>query len=641
MRRIKIGIAILTSITVVSLVFGGFVFAQPPFKVKKVSKTEYVSDEIVVKFKRDIKPFRVIKVPKGRVREKIREYLKRRDVEYAEPNYIAYALMVPNDPYYSYQWHLDNSEYGGIGMEEAWDISAGAGVTVAIVDSGVAYENYRESWWRKYEQAPDLAGTCFVSGYDFVNNDSHPNDDSNPGHGTHVAGTVAQSANNKFGVAGVAFNACLMPVKVLDGNGSGTYADVAEGIRWAVDNGAKVINLSLGGQADSEVLKEAVKYAYENGVTVIAAAGNDGSATLNYPAAYDDYVIAVGATQYDETLAPYSNYGASLDIVAPGGNNALDQNGDGYGDGVLQQTYERKGWWRYSWGYYFMSGTSMAAPHVSGVAALVIANGIATTPDEVRAVLQETAEDLGVPGRDDTYGWGLVDATAALNYKIEPECTVDSDCDDGLYCNGSETCQAGFCQPGTPIDCSALTDQCNEGVCDETLDKCIVQSKPDGTPCNDGLYCNVGETCQAGVCTGGSARNCDDGERCTEDSCDEISDVCINTWPACGISDGCCGPECDSTNDSDCQVAVKCWSGKYRYLKRSRSQFRKFCKCAEGNYGYKSYSYVRGRQTAYRYVDSGDNENWETKPTSTYYPASRVKCIDGSWYYTNQDYYFK
>lgn len=411
----------MTLIALAGLVFGGVISAKPDLRENpKDPRDKYVSDEIIVRFKGDLKPFRVIKVPESRVGEMIKKYLARADVEYAEPNFYVQALMVPNDEYYSYQWHLDNPEYGGIGMEEAWDISTGSGVTVAIIDTGVAYENYRESWWRKYEQAPDLANTCFVAGYDFVNDDTHPNDDSSPGHGTHIAGTIAQSTNNSIGVAGIAFNSCLMPVKVLDSNGRGTYADLAQGIRWAVDNGAKIINLSLGGSEPSTTLENAVAYAYNNGVTVIAAAGNDGSAELSYPAAYNDYVIAVGATQYDESLAPYSNYGSSLDLVAPGGNNSLDQNNDGYADGVLQQTYEKVGWRGISWGYYFMNGTSMAASHVSGVSALLIANGNASTPDEIRTALQETAEDLGEPGRDNTFGYGLVNASAALGGILAP-----------------------------------------------------------------------------------------------------------------------------------------------------------------------------------------------------------------------------
>jgi len=237
-----------------------------------------------------------------------------------------------------------------------------------------------------------------------------------------------------------------MPVRVLDSTGSGTYADIADGIRFAVDNGAQVINLSLGGNNYSTTLEEAVAYAYNNGVTVVAAAGNDGRNVLNYPAAYDDYVISVGATQYDQELAPYSNYGPGLDLVAPGGNLNLDQSGDGYGDGVLQQTYVKIGWSNISWGYYLMDGTSMAAPHVSGVAALLIANGNATTPDDVRAALQETARDLGTAGRDDTYGWGMVDPYAALQWSSgpvdDPPSVIITSPTDGAIVSGPVTIAA-------------------------------------------------------------------------------------------------------------------------------------------------------------------------------------------------------
>lgn len=175
----------------------------------------------------------------------VEAYKNNPHVEYAEPNCYVHALWEPNDPHYSLQWHMENDEYGGIHMEEAWELlgspgNPGQGVTVAIIDTGIAYENYRS-----YEQAPDLSQTCFVQGRDFVNKDKHPNDDN--GHGTHIAGTVAQSTNNSVGVAGVAFDACLMPVKVMNSLGTGNYDNVADGIYYATDNGAQIISLSLGG----------------------------------------------------------------------------------------------------------------------------------------------------------------------------------------------------------------------------------------------------------------------------------------------------------------------------------------------------------------------------------------------------------
>ncbi|MHC4721573.1 MAG: S8 family serine peptidase, partial [Planctomycetota bacterium] len=249
-------------------------------------------------------------------------------------------------------------------------------------------------------------------GYDFVRGNDHPNDDD--GHGTHVTGTLAQSTNNNQDVAGIAFNCAIMPVKVLTRRGVGTYTDIADGIYFAADNGADIINMSLGGASDSTTLRNAVAYAYNQTVTIICAAGNEfeHGNLPSYPAAYDDYCIAVGATRYDRTRAYYSNTGSYLDLVAPGGDLNVDQNADGNGDGILQQTFGSN---PKDWDLWFYTGTSMAAPHVSGVAALLISTGV-TGPDTIRQALEDTAIDLGSSGWDAEYGWGIVDAYAALNY---------------------------------------------------------------------------------------------------------------------------------------------------------------------------------------------------------------------------------
>ena len=445
-------VAMITMI--IGVIFCGKAIAQQEFFEKSFSTSvgpKYVPGEIIVKFKPGVSDkaivdwnqgrgcsvlstsksagFKRLKIAKRKTVEEMVEIYKRNpNVEYAEPNYIVHAFWVPNDPYYNYQWHLDNAGYGGINMESAWDITKGdPNVIVAVIDTGVAYEDYEEfvdnpgrgkDYWITYQQAPDLADTNFVAGYDFVNDDDHPNDDE--GHGTHVAGTIAQSTNNSIGVAGVAFDTSIMPIKVLDSSGSGTYADIADGIYFAADNGAKIINMSLGGTSGSITLENAVAYAYGKWVTIICASGNDGSATtVSYPAAYDAYCIAVGATRYDEAVAYYSNGGPSLDLTAPGGDITVDQNEDGFADGVLQQTFGDN---PTDWDYWFYQGTSMAAPHVSGVVALLIAHAVATTPtpDEIREALQSTAEDKGSPGWDSEYGWGIVDAYAALNYTSEP-----------------------------------------------------------------------------------------------------------------------------------------------------------------------------------------------------------------------------
>lgn len=381
---------------------------------------DFVPDEVIVKYKGDNEPFRVEKLPPGKlVKDAVNEFKSHGDVEYAEPNFIAHTFLVPNDTYYMLQWHFDNSVNGGVHSESAWDLSTGSGVTVSVVDTGIAYENFRDiRTGKRFYKAPDLSGTCFAAGYDFVNNDTHPNDDNS--HGTHVAGTIAQTTNNSLGVSGLAFNSCLQPVKVLDRNGSGTYSNVAKGIRFAADNGAKVINLSLGGPSPSLTLQDALAYAYSKGVTIVAAAGNDGTNVVSYPAAYDDYVIAVGATRFDETLSYYSNFGPSLDVVAPGGDTRVDQNGDGYADGVLQNTFNPNTKRTNEFGYWFFQGTSQATPHVSGLAALLISKGNATTPADIRTAIQSTADDLGTVGRDDTFGFGLINAPAALNWAPTP-----------------------------------------------------------------------------------------------------------------------------------------------------------------------------------------------------------------------------
>lgn len=353
---------------------------------------------------------RRVAVPDAAADAVMRALAKNPLVEYAEPNYVASTFFTPNDPLYSYQWHLSNSSYGGIRAEEAWETSSGIGAVVAVLDTGVAYEDYRDSTGRYY-LAPDLAETRFVSGYDFINNDAHANDDNS--HGTHVAGTIVQSTNNAQGVSGVAFDASIMPVKVLSKDGSGSYSAIANGIRWAADHGAHVINLSLGANMPAQTLEDALAYAHGKGVTIVAAAGNDGQNAVSYPAAYDAYVIAVSATRFDERLAGYSNYGSSIDLAAPGGDMNVDQNGDGYGDGVLQNTFNPNTKGTSDFGYYFLQGTSMAAPHVAGVAALVVSQGI-NDPMQVRDILQSSAEDKGPAGVDIYYGHGIVDAAAAL-----------------------------------------------------------------------------------------------------------------------------------------------------------------------------------------------------------------------------------
>lgn len=305
----------------------------------------------------------------------------------------------PNDPLYAFQWHLDQIE-----VEGAWKHADGEGVVVAVIDTGVAWGTRGDPSLRG---VADLGGTGFVPGYDFVDDDDDPFDLH--GHGTHVAGTIAQTTNNAYGVAGIAPAARIMPLRVLDAEGRGSTADIADAIRFAANNGAHIINMSLGGPLPSRILADSIQYARSRGVVVIAAAGNSGSSVPSYPAAYPG-VISVAATQYDRTATFYSNWGRHLDIAAPGGNVRVDQNGDGRPDGVLQETLARGNPREHEFALYM--GTSMAAPHVAGVAALVRSQGV-THPDRIEEIVLRTADSSGGAGDPMRYGAGIVHAERA------------------------------------------------------------------------------------------------------------------------------------------------------------------------------------------------------------------------------------
>jgi len=324
-------------------------------------------------------------------------------VEAAEVNMQLSAFNFPDDPLYQYQWHFEQ-----IHTADAWKVGTGKGAVVAILDTGVAYADKGTA----FKQAQDLSGTPFTKGFDFVDDDTEPLDEH--GHGTHVAGTVAQTTNNGFGVAGVAFNASIMPVRVLNKQGMGSTSDIADAIRWAADNGANVINMSLGGPLPSLVMRSAINYAHGKGVTVVAAAGNAGRRMRSYPAAYNN-VIAVAATQYDRSTTFYSQWGKFVDIAAPGGNTRVDQNKDGRPDGVLQQTMKPDDPSEHDFALYM--GTSMACPHVAAAAAILYGIGI-TNPDEIEAVLKRTADDAErsrVADYDEHYGAGILDVRAAAS----------------------------------------------------------------------------------------------------------------------------------------------------------------------------------------------------------------------------------
>jgi serine protease len=303
-------------------------------------------------------------------------------VELIEPHARVRAAFVPDDPLLGEQWHLAR-----VGSDRAWDFSTGRGVTVAVVDTGIACEDFDD-----FTKATDLASTRCVAGYNFVTRTSHANDDH--GHGTHVAGTIAQSTNNAIGGAGVAFDGRLMPVKVLSGDGWGTTSDVADGIRWAADHGAQVINLSLGGPRNSRILQRAIDHARKNGVTVVAAAGNSGW-RVEYPGGSAG-VIGVSATDKNDRLAWFSSRGPGVDIAAPG-------------VGVIQQSICERGRNRCEL-FPSYSGTSMASPHVAGTAALLVSLGV-TRPEAVERTLLSAARPAGPASQ---FGAGILHSAQAV-----------------------------------------------------------------------------------------------------------------------------------------------------------------------------------------------------------------------------------
>lgn len=324
------------------------------------------------------------------VGETIQKYKAHGEVEYVEPNYLAKHFLTPNDNLFSKQWQLQK-----IGAPQAWDSSQGGFGPIAIVDTGIMASQ------------TDLSGHV-LPGYNFVSGNTDTTDDN--GHGTHVAGIVSAATNNGTGVSSIGFQGSLLPVKVLDNTGAGTYGDVASGIIYAADNGARIINVSLGGPSSSRTMQDAVKYAASKGAIIVAAAGNNANNSPVYPAAYPG-VIAVSASDQNDSLASFSSYGSDIYVSAPGVN--------------IISTYS-------SGGYATMSGTSMAAPLVSGLIGLALSKG-STTVSTILGDLRSTSDKVGPYGYDQNgwnqyFGYGRVNAakllgTAAVGDTVTPTIT--------------------------------------------------------------------------------------------------------------------------------------------------------------------------------------------------------------------------
>jgi serine protease len=358
---------------------------------------------------------------------------KQHNVRWAVPDYVAHAAgaVFPNDEggahsakgWEQLQWNFAGQF--GVGAPEAWSnlaadgVPGGRGITVAVLDTGVAYANRG-----KFRRSPDFSPRQFVQGYDFVGKSHFPNDRN--GHGTFVASTIAEATNNRYGLTGLAYGARIMPVRVLDSGGEGEASTIAEGVFFAVRHGARVINLSLEfspGVTASDIpeLIEALRFAHHRGVLVVAAAGNEGHTAIAYPARAP-YVISVGATTEHGCLAAYSNDGSGLTLVAPGGGPDADLPGDPNcrpeqpsGRDIFQVTFAGSSPRLFGTpsGY---EGTSMATPHVSATAALIIASGVLgrnPSPAQLTARMRATARKLGGGGDERLYGAGLVNAGAA------------------------------------------------------------------------------------------------------------------------------------------------------------------------------------------------------------------------------------
>ncbi|MGH2437068.1 MAG: S8 family peptidase [bacterium] len=421
-------------IVLFALVFLGLPFSAPGIGAPARTRTppadrgRFVHDEVLVAFRPGANPavfarafggrvqaeleglgVHLLKVPSGAVESVVAALSRNPQVEFAEPNIYLHLFLDPNDPYDNTDCYWTSANqcvtqwaWAKVNAYAAWDVMAGnAAVRVAVVDTGIDVGDLNYS-------TPDYTGHADIVGCQtpiiksFVSGESG-NDDH--GHGTHVAGTVGACTNNSIGVAGANSAVQLMGVKVLDWSGSGTLSGVSQGIRWAADNGARVINLSLGTGSPAKTLERAIRHAWNKGAVLICAAGNSGTTQLTYPAAYTN-CIAVAATDESDAKASFSSYGASwVDVAAPGVNILSTIQDDWFWCFLCY-------WYGYLPEYDALSGTSMSAPHVAGLAALIWAKGVCTTNTCVRQQIEQTADPI--PGTGSFWKFGRVNYYNAL-----------------------------------------------------------------------------------------------------------------------------------------------------------------------------------------------------------------------------------
>lgn len=373
---------------------------KPGTAAAEIAKTHrqnntFIRDEIKVL------GVQIVDVPRGKEKARVAAYAKNPNVEFAELDYVAYALGIPNDTYFDQQWGMDNTDDTDIDAPEAWDITTGLSeIKIAILDTGIDQD---------HEDLVDkIAGNKNCTDSD--------TDDDRYGHGTHVAGIAAATTNNSIGVAGVGYQSSLVNVKVLNDEGAGYYSWIADGIVWATNNGAQVINMSLGGGRRSKTLESAVNYAWSNGVVLAAAAGNSNDPSPTYPAKYEK-CIAVAATDDDDLKASFSSYGDWVDVAAPGVSVFSTWNDE---DSYLgpQPVCDTTGYC-----YKYGSGTSMSTPHVAGLAGLLWATGYGTDNQTVRDRIERLAD--AIPGTGDYWTWGRINAARAVGDEVIEEPTPE------------------------------------------------------------------------------------------------------------------------------------------------------------------------------------------------------------------------
>ncbi len=535
-------------------------------------------------------PVDIVRVTAGvDLRAKAAEYAAMPDVDFVEPNYIWHVDATPNDPGFGTLWGMNNTgQLGGaidadIDAPEAWNVTTGSrDVIVGIIDTGVDYTHpdlAPNMWTNDLELngvtgvdddangiIDDIYGARWTSRTGAVTN-GDPYDDHY--HGTHVAGTIGGVGNNAVGVVGVNWNVRIMALKFLDASGGGVTSDAIAAIEYAVAKGAHLTSNSWGGGAASLALQNAIDAAGAAGQLFIAAAGNNGSNTDSFPAYPASYIsptiLSVASIDRFNQRSSFSNYGlTTVDLGAPGT--------DVYScsPGGLYRT---------------LSGTSMATPHVSGVAVLVLSRNPTLTALELKQRLMDTVEPMAAlasntvtGGRVNAYNavaglpWATItpssgtllpgasvfitvtadatdlpdgyfdsgiisflsdaptgpyDVPVSLSVGTGPICSLDSQCDDGLICNGLEVCLNSFCRSGVPVNCDD-TVACTTDTCLEPSGLC--QNVANDSACDNGLFCDGIETCDSlRGCLAGVTVDCDDGVVCTVDVCNEITNACDNT----------------------------------------------------------------------------------------------------------------